>query len=570
MIAKIEKVLLLKPYIILMLLVVLASANSLKNSFLNIDDNYFIVDNPKINLPLKEIPSVFLTPLGKIHDSTGSQSNYIYYRPVLNLLYAFNYKIWGLNPVGFHLTNIMLHFISSIFLYRTGLFLFDNNKLISLMAAAIFAVHPVNHEALSRVALNEPVYGLFIIISLYFFLKGNRYFSLSAFFLALLSKESAVMLPFALVLLAYHKQGFKGGWITMRPYAILTVIYLILRAMFTDTFGGNEVQQPAFAQILTMAVAASDYIKLLIIPYPLSPFYPARLYTSIYEPRVLLAISILILVSLLIFKLRKDKTMFFLLTFPFIMLAPVIFRVNTFPLGLDLVYIAERFLYVPAMTFSLFISAYAVKLAEEKTEKYVVAGWISIVIVFILIMTSANKMWENDSSIAKKITMESPDSAIAHQYLGNVYFNQRRFDEAIREFKANFAPNYSFYKYIQEYTKRQANSSSGKIYNVQGGEFDLRVFKEYAPGFAVIHFDLGRVYLAQGDIEKASRKFKVATILSPDFVEAHYNLGNVYQKQGKFSDAIKEYETVLKLDSKHADAHQNLEILNMKKKQLQI
>ncbi|MBI4691126.1 MAG: hypothetical protein HY754_12810 [Nitrospirae bacterium] len=175
-------------YIILVLLIAFTYGNSLQNSFVW-DDHTVVIKNPKISPSLREIPSVFLTPLWK---AAGVETRQVYYRPMVTLVGILNYKIWGLDPLGFHLTNILLHLITAIFVYRVGFLLFEidaNKELISLIAASIFVVYPVHNESVGRPAMGESLHGLFIILSLYFFLRERRYLSWITFSLALLSKE---------------------------------------------------------------------------------------------------------------------------------------------------------------------------------------------------------------------------------------------------------------------------------------------------------------------------------------------------------------------------------------------
>ena len=129
-----------------------------------------IVNNSRINLPAKEILSIFIKPLM----GNAGYIEYVqtYYRPVLSLYFILNYKIWGMNPVGFHLVNLLLYIITVIVLYKISLILFssyENKNVISLIGVSIFAVHPVNSEMAGRAASGEILLGFFIISSLYFF-----------------------------------------------------------------------------------------------------------------------------------------------------------------------------------------------------------------------------------------------------------------------------------------------------------------------------------------------------------------------------------------------------------------
>ena len=415
-------------YLILFAIVVIVTAPSLKSSFAGDDDDYLIVNSPKIDLSLRQLPLLFTKTLGEPLDHPKPGARFFYYRPMLGLLYALNFKVWGMNPVGFHLTNILLHIFSAIFVFKIGLILFGEDETAPLLAAALFAVHPVNNEVLHRVAMNENIYGFFMITSLYFFIRNEKRLSWCIFSLALLSKESAVMLPFALCLFSIRKDGLKKCTVSMIPYAVILIVYLMLRQIIVGTLSALNVSQPLFPKILTMIAALSDYIRLLIIPYPLSPFYPARLYTSLTQPKVLGALAAVVVFSLLAFKLRKDKVMPFLLLAPFILLAPVILMVNSFPLGIDLEYIGERFLYVPSMIFSLFTTALIVKTANERVRQFITAAFSVVIILFAVITASYAKAWASTPAFLDRIAEIAPDTTIAHFRRGNIFYEEGKFN----------------------------------------------------------------------------------------------------------------------------------------------
>lgn len=518
--SSLERVSSVKVYIILALLVAAVFANSMQNSF--VWDHYpLIVDNPKIALSIRDIPSVFTEPQWKFGYFSRYQQNY--YRPIVHMVFALNYKIWGLNPQGFHLTDILLHIMSVIFLYRVGLLLFDNDKLISLIAASIFAVHPVNNKSVGSAAQGEVILGFFIILSLYFFLREKRYLSLFTFSLALLSKEAAVVFPFALVILAVHKRGLKKGAIEILPYMVLVGTYFILRAIIMDTVFGGNVAQPLLTRAFTMAAATLDYIRLFIIPYPLRPYYPAKWYSSILEPKVMFAVFVLISIVFLTLKIRKDKIMLFLLIFPFFMLAPVIWRVNTFPCGdFDSASIAEHYLYIPAMPLSLFISASAVRLFRNRARKYLMIVWLLVTGIFISLTISAATVWKNDVILFEDIVKYSPNTIFGHNNLGVAYEKQGRWNDAIQEYLIALRLNPNNIKPIN---------------------------------------NLGNIYLKMGFIDNAITYYRAALRLDPGFAAIHNNLGVAYKQKGMRKEAIQEFQTALKLQPDIMQARKNLESL---------
>ena len=541
----------LKPHIILLLLVALAFANTLQNSFV-FDDAWLIVNNPKIDIPLKELPSFFTTPMFKASGLT--QAKEMYYRPITSLFYVLNYKIWGLNPAGYHLTGILIHLMSAIILYGTGLLLFDKNKLISLMAASIFAVHPITSEPMGVATAGDIIYGFFVITLIYFFLKERKYLSWFVFSLAMFSKEAAVLLPFALLILATGKKGLKKGAVEIAPYLVIIAVYLILRTMVVDAFLGKKMTQPLFTQMLTMAVATIDYIRLLFIPFPLNPYYPPRWFTSVFDPRVLTALALLSLISLLAFKLRKDRVMLFLLVFPFLMLAPAISMVNRFPMALgEYAYIGERHLYLPLMSFSLFITACIVKLAGEKRKKLVVIGWLFVITVLLTLTVSSNTTWKNNITRNAKILQAHPAAAFAHSDIGVAYVKQGHIDEAIKEHKTalKFDPDYA----PAYYNLGVAYAEQGRI-DEAVKEFKTAI--RLMPSYANAHNNLGNVYAEQGYIDEAIKEYKTALKFDPDYARAYYNLGVTYAEQGRIDEAVKEYKTAIRLNPAYANAHNNL------------
>lgn len=531
------------PYIILMALVVIVSANSLGNDFLVLDDKHQIVNNPIMRLPLSKVPSIFTRPL-LFQDGTPTP----YYRPMMEMLYIFNHKIWGMNPTGFHLTSIMLHLLNAIFTYRIGLLLLNNDKAIALVAASLFAVHPVNSEPICRVAMIENLYGLFMITSIYFFLKNKTYLSWLLFFLALLSKESAVMLPAAICILAIQKFGVRKCVVPVIPYAGIVVLYLGIRFFVVNSFWGVDIPQPFFSRFFTMTAAFLDYTRLLLLPYPLHVSYPARLYTSLSQPKILTAFLLFLLFALFAFKLRKDKIMLFLLLTPFILLLPVAAKANTFSIVTDLQYISERYLYVPAMIFSLFMVTFIARPGRfEARKRYVTAAFAVAIGVFAGITISYGSVWRNDATLIARIMEEAPDSAASHCFRADVSYERGEFDEAIKEIDEAFYPNLSFVKEVWKY-RNADKSGGGTVLANQDKSSAFAKLGKYQPLFANLHFALGRIYMVQGDLDGAIKKFNVTLVLEPDNPEAHLYLAEAYMKRNEFDKARKEFRFILDRD----------------------
>ena len=95
------------------------------------------------------------------------------------------------------------------------------------------------------------------------------------------------------------------------------------------------------------------------------------------------------------------------------------------------------------------------------------------------------------------------------------------------------------------YANNKVDNPTGKMILDRNNPSVPMMLGRYQPDFANIHFNLGRIYLAQGNIERAIRKFKVTLILEPDYYYAHYYLGEAYLKQSEFDKAQKEFRSLL-------------------------
>jgi hypothetical protein len=199
----------LLPLGLVALLATLPFLNTFGNDFA-FDDKLAIVENPLIK-HLQNIPTLFASGYWAQSPRMGKL-----YRPLVTSSYAINYALGGLQPLGYHLLNLMLHLGVCLLLYRLALRLFHHREG-ALVAAALFAVHPLHTEAVTGiVGRAEVCAAFFFLLAWWWDLEGGgrwRYVagSLVAFGLALLSKEHAVALPAVLVLSDLYTAKARDG-----------------------------------------------------------------------------------------------------------------------------------------------------------------------------------------------------------------------------------------------------------------------------------------------------------------------------------------------------------------------
>lgn len=178
-------------------------------------------------------------------------SQNLFYRPLPNLLWQFDYSLWGLNPFGYHLTNLLVHVLNTALVGWLACYLISS-QLAGLIAASLFALNPLHVEAVVWIAGRPDLLAtFFFLVALYgglkYFAGGNwPYYTLSliAYAASLLSKEAAVGLPVFLLILvlslskpakALNFRSLVRGFL---PYFGLIGVYLAIRILALGGIGG--------------------------------------------------------------------------------------------------------------------------------------------------------------------------------------------------------------------------------------------------------------------------------------------------------------------------------------------
>ena len=207
-----------------------------------------------------------------------------FFRPVSVLSFSLDYAIWGLNPFGYHLLNLILHMAASLMVFFVARALTRNNLRIALLAGIIFATHPVLVETVPAIARRQDILEfLFCSLAYLMFLKneaGNRpssrmhLASLAFFFLALCSKETAAYLP---VLIALHVFVFRNpversfgdrlrqAGRTAGPYLIPLIVFAIWRTAVLQGPGTGFFGQSSSRICLSYVAGLSypqDFLQL--------------------------------------------------------------------------------------------------------------------------------------------------------------------------------------------------------------------------------------------------------------------------------------------------------------------
>jgi protein O-mannosyl-transferase len=547
----------LHVFILLAALAVAVYANSFQNDFVW-DDEYLITNNTHVQEPsVKHALLFFKDNLGKY----GQDENN-FFRPLQELSYMLDYTAWKMNPVGFHLTNLLLHILAAFFLFLAA-FHICQSRTIGLISALLYLVHPLHTEAVTYIAGRaDSLMAVFLLISFYFYiLRKKAALSYIAFIFALISKETAIMFP--VILLCYeavfNEKGIRLTWPRYAPYLTITAGYIALRATvlnFKYPVAAISAGVGFYERLLTAFRALKEYFRLIVLPFDLHMERALVFSRSFFEKNVFISFLLFAVIVIVMFALKKKhKPAFFGLGWFFI----TIFPLSNIPFALNAT-MAEHWLYVPligiAVTAGYGLVRFAGIIAPRNREisNFLITVISFCVIIYLSAITiSQNKVWRDSETLYNHTLRYAPESPRVHYNLGNTYREGGRLLDAEREYKISIELDPNFHS---------SHFNLGLTYTSMG-DFETAITEfqksaELEPGSYKSYNALGLAYKDKGEPDKAVLQYKKALELAPDYADAHNNLGDAYFNNDMYEEAEDEFRKALAINPSYAQALNNL------------
>jgi Flp pilus assembly protein TadD len=571
-------------------------ANALPNAFLW-DDVFLVVGNPAIKR-WDAVPALFTSDLFPGAMRSG------YYRPLQALTYALDYAVWGLVPAGFRLTNVAWHAAAAVLLYAVGVRVLAA-ATAALLAALVFAVHPIHVEAVAYVAgRSDPLSAALLLGAVLAFLRsrtsglrggptihaatsGDRageLVSAGLYFLALLAREAALVLP--LVLAVLDRVPPRGARRPLRdywPHALALAIYAALRAASVAPGAPPATAAvPLGFRLLTTAEVIVQYLAILLVPHGLHMERAVAPVTSLLDPAALAAAAAVGALVAAAVRLRERAwpvtagVAWFLVA-----LLPV---ANVVPLA---TFMAEHWLYVPVMGLCL-----ALGWAAARTPAGVVVAAV-VIVLFAGLTVRRNVEWRDARTLYEHLLPLAPESlrvrvnlAQAYQDAGESARARTAYEEVVRRWPDR--PETADALNNLGNLERDAGRSSAALAafdaalalqpshvaarngralvlqtlgRADEAERELATALAIDPASATTHSNLGIHYFRAHDVTRARDAYREAVRLDPDHADAHNNLGSAYYRLGERALAEREYRTALRLDPRSAGAQRNLAIV---------
>jgi tetratricopeptide (TPR) repeat protein len=595
--------------------------NSLQNAF-HYDDRPTIVENPAIR-SLGNIPSYFISKQAFSTDELFASPKH--YRPVLLTTYAVNYALGGLNPPVYHLMNILLHMLSSLLVYFIA-FRLVSNGLAASLSALIYGLHPIHTEALNYISARSSLLsGFFYLLAFYSFIKFRfaqaekthliwtpYLLFLFSFFLAILSKEVAVVLPVTTALydLYYSRKHLQGDLRRMLlpyvPFLMALIVYILsgnIHSMVWSIIQGYGARD-FWPHLLTQTKVTVLYLLLFLWPVVLTPDRQILVANSIGDGAVLTSfglIGIIFLIAYGLFRIRSDEAkacslglLWFMATSLPTILIPLNLLIQEQRAYLPVVGLAFTTGIGLAWLFKTLTETQRVPKAIGQQPRYIVVLLAGLLVMIIagygLLIVKRNAVWKDDITLWSDAASKPVSGFRAHVNLGTAYERQNRLDLAIQSYEKAlelnpdfFATHYNLGLVYQKLEKADlaiihfqeairinpgfppAHRMLGMTYATVG-QADLAIHElqkalQLNASDLLSQSALGWLYLTEGHFDQAEPYFHQVLQAWPDSFRGRLGMAIIYNQRHEFSKAIPEYEWVLQRDPDHLMAQYHLGLI---------
>lgn len=613
--------------------------NCIPNQFVY-DDVSTIVENRLIK-DWKNFPTLFT------HDYF-KYSGELTYRPIVTLSYFIDYSLWHVNPMGYHIVNVLLHATNVTLIYFLILLISRRSAIyypqkkndrtscggIALLTCIFFAIHPLVSEVVNSVSFREDlITTAFLLTSFSFFLlyketsikKNTATFpavALVTYFFALLSKESAIVLPaliFFFELLFHEREGAVSctagipdehrdippqfGSYNQTPKEVFTLYKAISKIILRPTFLGyigvsiaylvlrffilhNPNEKIAYPEgsflvnMLTVTKVLGRYITSIFLPLNLNADYHVLFIKTPLSLSFLIPLFMLISIAIIATRLRgkatgqqlrfptnnRGKKAPLQKNYPLMLFSILWFFVSILPV-MNIIplanIMADRYLYLPIPGFCIFISTVLVN--AKKALKYPII--ISLLLLYVFITITRNNIWRDEFTLWYKSSQSPFCSFTTYNNLGTQYNKKGYPDTALHYYQKSIqkAREVGFVHYATVYY------NAGNVFEKKGLiQQALSAYKkaiQIKPDYKEARNNLGKVYFTLGHYDDALTEYNNAIAIDPDFPYAYNNLGVLYNKLGRQDEAASAYKKALSQDPQYGDAYYNLGNIYEAKKQ---
>jgi Tfp pilus assembly protein PilF len=564
-------------------LTVAAFVPVLENAFVNWDDGMNFLENPNYRgLSWSHLRWMFTALYG---------SNY---RPIAWMTLGLDYRIWGMEAFGYHLTSLLFHGANGILFYFLARRLLELSQLgpstgsaisfAAFFAALLFSLHPLRVEvvawASARNDLVAAFFSLCAVVAYLHYVTANekvghcrRWYGVAilSYALSLLSKGTGVALPLVFFVLDFYPlrrwvQSRNGGFarsagkliLEKAPFIVLAMAAAAAAVAAKDSYSArldweihgwlSRFKQASYGLIF--------YLVKTTFPVGLSPLYEL---TPEFSRRVMAIFFYAFPVvgfTIGLWLIRQKWPAGFAAWLSYVgLLIPVLGVVQSGPQ-----LTADRYSYLACLPWAALGGAALVRVGRWNDAGLItlcssLAFVIAVIGVVVLASLSwqQSQYWRNSETLWRRALAVDATSSAAHLNLGNALLDQGRIEEAK-----------DHYLTAIEIEPEAANArvNLGMILSRQGMlkesteqiQLGLRIDPRNWPG----HHALGINLAIAGLWREAAEEFRKSLLLAPDKAGIHYDLARVLERQERYDEAVKHLSEAVRIDPDFAEAQRQL------------
>lgn len=530
----------------------LVFSNVLQNEFVNWDDEKNFLENPYV---------VNFSSQTFFEHTQAMFRQFIIgnYNPLATFSLGLDKLMYGFDdPMGWHLTNLLLHMACVFFAFQLA-FALGLSPLASMLVAILFGIHPMRVESVAWVTERKDVlFGMFYLWALWLYVKQKSYPTTRRtiaifvlFVLSLFSKIQAVILPLSMLAIDYYMdEKFRLKSIFAKlPFFILSLVFGIIGIYGLQTEGSLDngaADYPTYIRPFIGSFSLAVYLVKSLIPFRLSPLYP---YPSEIPAWFYPTILIFPIYAYALWKLYKNNQkvwVFGLLFFLFniVLLLQI--------LGAGQGYQADRFTYIPYFGLFFIMAYYADKYALIPGKKTLVMSLVLVACSAYGFMTyQQNGVWKNSETLWSHVLKYYQQTTLPYGNRANFRRSQGMIKEAMEDYaKAiNLKPSAETY-----------NSRARLFFDYgQGRDTLLLALKDYDkaiemdPENSEFYTNRGATNARLGDYPRALEDLARALELNPGNDNAYLNRSVLYYQTGQFDLALADLEIYLEKNPYSAD-----------------
>jgi protein O-mannosyl-transferase len=507
------------------------------------------------------------------------------YWPVINSSFWIEWRLWETNPIGYHVTNLILHVAGALLIWAV---LRRLSVPGAFLAALIFALHPVNVESVAWIAQRKNTLSMVsLLLSILWYLKALRshggpwereqetssgvthpssfiphpsfyFLSLAAFLLAMLGKGSAAVMPaLVLVITWWMRKLTVREFLRTAPFFAVAVVLSVVNIWFQNREVGETIRDAGLLErVLGAGGVVWFYLYKAFWPLNLVFVYPQwYIQTGNLAWWLPLLAAATVTVVLWLYKKTWGRPVLFAWGVFCVSLVPVMGLIDVYFMKYSLV--ADHYQHIAIIAvIALAAACWSVWRGQSRKARRWAAGLMAVAAAGSLAwLTFQQSATYRDAVTLYRTTLQAnPDCWMAHNNLGLVLYTTGRPIEAMEQYRQalHIKPDYpeaenNIGNFLLDYMNRPQEAIRHYLQALQT-----------KPDYDRAHFNLGNAYKALAQYPQAIESYEHAIRLNPYLSEPYNNLGFVLIQTGRSSEAIGFLQQALRLKPNYADAHNNL------------